>query len=124
MSDAVDSLPPAARLRHEKRAIAIAALQALDPHDAATICAAVLDEAAAGDPRLDPWGDLRADAAFWADCATVAELEVYFASALKRLQNQSLGIHARKRLFWALFASFSVEDQRAFIARVKEERAA
>jgi hypothetical protein len=118
----VDRLPPAARLRHEKRAIAVAALEALDPHDAATICAAVLDVVQAGDPRLDPFGDLRADAEFWADCANAAELEVYFASALKRLKNQSLGIHARKRLVWSLWVAFSPQDQAAFIARLTQRK--
>jgi hypothetical protein len=122
--DIVDRLPLAARLRHEKRAIAIASLEALDPQDAAAIAAAVLDVVAAGEPRLDPWGDLRADAAFWADCANTAELEVYFSSILKKLQNKSLGIRARKRLFWAIWVSLAVEDQRAFFGRATAKGAA
>jgi hypothetical protein len=123
MSD-FDHLPLAARLRHDQRAIAVSSLEALDPKDAATIAAAVLDVVGAGDPRLDPWSDLRADAEFWADCANPAELEVYFASALKRLKNQSLGIHARKRLFWAIWVSLSVKDQQSFLCRATAKEAA
>jgi len=107
-----------ARYRHEMRASAIMTLRALDSRDAAKICATFLDEISAGSPRLDPWGDLRADAEFWADCANPPELEVYFASALKRLDNQALGIRARKRLFAALWTAFTDDERRAFLARV------
>ena len=111
-------LKGAALLRHEKRVTAIMALEALDPQEAATICAAVLEEISAGSPTLDTWSDIRSDAEFWADCANPAELEVYFASALKRLRNQSLGLHARKRLFMAIWTSLSDADRKAFLARV------
>jgi hypothetical protein len=114
----VDCLQPAARLRYEKWAIAKASLEALDPHDAATLCAAVLDVVNAGDPRLDPFGDIRADAAFWADCANIAELEAYFAATLKKLGNQALGKAARKRLFVAIWQSFTIADRQAFLSRV------
>lgn len=129
-----NDLTGAALYRHEKRVKAIKALEDLGPQDIATICAAFLDEISAGSPRLDTWGDIRSDAAFWADCANVAELEAYFAAILKRLGNQALGIYARKRLFvqfWNGFAlpdqkrlymgqwaSFSDADQKAFSARV------
>lgn len=105
-----------ARYRHEKRVTAVMALQSLDPQDAAAIAATVLDEVAAGSPRLDVWGDIRSDAEFWADCANPREIEVYFTSALKRLRNQALGIKARKRMIAALFLSLSDADKRAFIA--------
>jgi len=124
MTGALDRLPPAARMRHEKRAIAVASLEALDPHDAAAIAAAVLDVVAAGDPLLDPFGDIRADAAFWADCANPVELEVYFAAALKRLGDTSLAIHARKRLFWSLWLAFPQADRAAFLDRVMMQEAA
>ena len=125
MTDALERMSPDARLRHGWREAAVYALSHLDPRDASTICAAILDAAAVGDPRLDPWGDLRADAEFWADCANPAELEVYFASTLKRLRNQALGIHARKRLFWAIWVSLSVKDQQSFLSRAtaKEDAA-
>ena len=104
--------------RQEKRVTAIMALEALDPHDAASIAVTVLDVIAAGEPRLDPWADIRADATFWADIANPAELQVYFAAALKRLGNQALGIHSRKRLFVCLWNGFSMPDRTAFLSRV------
>jgi hypothetical protein len=113
-----NNLTGAALFRHEKRVTAVMALEALDPYNAAAICATVLEEMSAGVPLVDPWGDIRADAEFWADCANPAELEVYFASALKRLRNQSLGLHARKRLFMAIWTSFSDADRKAFLARI------
>ena len=113
-----NNLTGAALFRHEKRVTAVMALEALDPRVAATICAAVLDEISAGSPRLDTWGDIRSDAEFWADCANPIEIEVYFASALKRLRHQSLGVHARKRLFMAIWTSFSDADCKAFLARI------
>lgn len=106
---------PQARYRHEKRNTAIIALTDLDLHDAATICVVFLDQIAAGSPGFDLWGDIRADAAFWADCAHPAELEAYFSAALKRLPNQILGIRARKRLLAGLFQSLGGADQKAFI---------
>ena len=107
---------PQARYRNLKRQAAIMALMDLDPKDAAAIAATVLDEYSAGSPYLDAWGDIRADADFWADCANPRELEVYFASTLKRLGNQALGLRARKRLICALFKGFGCADQQAFLA--------
>lgn len=118
IQDAESELTGAARYRHEKRVSAVMALEALDPLDAAAICATVLDEIGAGMPGLDAFGDMRADAEFWADCANPLELEVYFASALKRLRNQALGIKARKRIFAALWVAFTDEERRAFLVRV------
>jgi len=111
-------LTGAARWRHEKRQAAIWALQSLDPQDAAVICATVLDETGAGFPRLDYWGDTRTEADEWALLANAAELECYVASALKRLENQALGINARKRMFAALWVAFTDCERRAFLARV------
>jgi hypothetical protein len=102
----------------EKCLTAIMALEALDPQDAATIAVAVLDEVSAGYPIHTAFGDIQADAAFWADCANVAELEAYFAASLKRLGNQALGIHSRKRLFVLLWNGFALPDRRAFLGRV------
>lgn len=109
---------PEARYRHEKRVTAVMALESLDPQDAAAICATVLDEIAAGDPPHDAFGDIRESAEWWADFANPAELQCYFASALKRLGSQALGIRARKRLFAALWTSFSLPDRKSFLARV------
>lgn len=103
---------------HEKCVTAVMALEALDAKDAATIAAAVLDEISAGYPPYTAFGDIRADADWWADFANVAELEIYFAAILKRLGNQALGIHSRKRLFVLLWNGFALPDRTAFLSRV------
>ncbi|MCA1775711.1 MAG: hypothetical protein LC676_08920 [Loktanella sp.] len=95
------------------------ALTDLDPQDAATICATVLDEIGAGFPRLDWWGDTREEAGEWAYRANSGELEAYFTSALRRLNNQALGLKARKRMICALFQSLSATDQAAFLEWAK-----
>lgn len=102
----------------EKFVTAIMALEALEAQDAASICVAVLDEISAGDPVHTAFGDIRADAAFWADCANIAELEIYFCEILKRLGYRALGIHSRKRLFVLLWNGFALPDRTAFLSRV------
>lgn len=114
----VGDLTGEARYRHLKREAAVMAMMDLAPQDAAAIACTVLDEVAAGDPPYDALGDIRAGAEWWADFANPAELQCYFASAVKRLENQALGIKARKRMFTALWLAFSNEDRRAFLARV------
>ena len=113
---------PGMRLRAECAEALCFAIAQCHPDDAAQIMAAALDDLAAGDPPMrDPFGSLREDAAFWADCANPAELEAYFASALKRLGNRAIGIRARKRLFAALWQSFDTADRMAFLRRVDAE---
>jgi hypothetical protein len=114
----MQALPPAAEYRHYKHELAIMALTDLDPQDAATICCAVLDEVSAGMPGLDPWGDIRASAAFWADTAHSAELETYAAAALHKLGQRSLGKQMRKRLFKDLWRSFTDAERAAFLKHV------
>lgn len=104
--------------RYLKCETAIMALTNLEPQDAAQICAAVLDEAAAGMPGFDPWGDIRADAAFWADIAQPAELEIYFSVALRKLGQRALGRDMRKRLFKDLWRSFSQTERASFLRHV------
>ena len=70
------------------------------------------------DPAFDPFGDLRADASFWAETANPYELEAYFAATLKRLGCTTLGINARKRMIVTLWQSLPPDDQAAFLARV------
>jgi len=107
------------RLRAEWAEALCYAISECHPDDAKQIMAAALESMAAGDPPMrDPFGDLRQDAAFWADCAHPAELECYLASALKRLGYRALGIAARKRLFVALWQSFPLADRQAFLSRV------
>lgn len=100
----------------EKFATAIMALEALEAHDAASICVAVLDEIGAGDPVHTAFGDIRADAELWADYANAAELEIYFAAILKRLGHRALGINSRKRLMARIWASLGSADRAAFLA--------
>lgn len=106
--------------RRMERAEALCnALGDAHPDDAKAITAAYLDAMRAGDPQPhDPFGDLRNDAAFWADCAHPGELEAYFAASLKRIGDRALGIRARKRLFAALWESFDTADRVAFLRRV------
>lgn len=101
--------------------LAIHALNKLSSEDAAIICAAFVEEASAGMPPHDPWGDVRADASFWADCANIVEVEVYFAAALRRLGQTALGIGARKRLLVSIWETLSGDDRLSFLARVDPE---
>ncbi|MFU8863390.1 MAG: hypothetical protein ACNA7O_05710 [Rhodobacterales bacterium] len=109
----------AAQYYHMKCEAAVMALTNLDPQDAAQICVAVLDEAAAGMPGFDSWGDIRADAAFWADVAHSAELEIYAAVAMQKLGQRSLGKQMRKRLFKDLWHSFTETERAAFLGHVQ-----
>lgn len=113
------TLPPAAEYRHYKREMAVMALTDMTPQDAVQICCVVLDEIAAGMPGLDPWGDIRASAACWADTAYPAELEVYFAAALRKLGQRALGKQMRKRVFKELWRSFTDTERAAFLKHVK-----
>ena len=118
LTDTVSDLTGEARYRHLKREAAVHLLMNIDPQDAAVICATVLDEIGAGAPRLDYWTNVRDAADEWAFFANAAELESYFSSAVKRLENQALGIKARKRMFAALWLAFTDDERRAFLARV------
>ena len=109
----------AAQYYQMKREAAVMALTDLDPQDAAQICAAVLEEAAAGMPGFDPWGDIRADAAFWADFAHPAELEIYAAVAMQKLGQRALGKQMRKRVFKDLWRSFTKTERTAFLRHVQ-----
>lgn len=94
------------------------ALGECHPDDARAICAAYLDECAAGMPGFDPWRDIRQDARFWADCAHPAELQHYACAALRRLQGVPMGLGTRKRVFVSIWRSFTDADRRAFLARL------
>lgn len=110
---------PEMQLRAEWAEALCHAIAECHPDDAVQIMTAALDDIAAGDPPMrDPFCNIRDDAEWWADCAHPAELECYFASALKRLGNRALGVKARKRLFVALWKSFPIADQMAFLSRV------
>lgn len=91
------------------------------PALAAEMCAVHLDNLAAGMPGLDPWGDLRADAAFWADSATVPELNAYACAAMRRLEGRMQGRDMRKRMFAAIWRSLTIEDRKAFLRKINVE---
>lgn len=84
----------------------------------ATVFAAALDEMSAGSPPFDPFGNIRDEAAWWADCATPPEVEAYVAAGLRRIERQDFGLAARKRLLVAFYTSLPEADRRAFLARV------
>lgn len=89
------------------------------PDDARAILSAALADLGAGMPEsAHPFGALRADASWWADCAAEAELVEYAAAALRRLEGSVLALSARKRLCAALFQSLGKGDRKAFLARV------
>jgi hypothetical protein len=109
---------PVARLRHERRVSAVLALYCLDPMDAATICTEVLESMETDGPRHDPFGHVRSDARFWADCAPPHEVAAYTVAGLERLQNSPLGRRTRKRVFFALWQTFKISDRFAFLTKV------
>lgn len=84
------------------------------------LCAA-LDTVAGGAPRYDLFSNMREDAAFWADVATPAELEVYAAAALQRITRTTFAERARKRLLWALWETMPQTAKQGFLARVQQE---
>lgn len=107
-----------ARLRMERAVSLGLALGAAHPADAAAICAGYLDATAAGMPGFDPWGDVRADAEYWADAANPAELNAYTCAALRRLGERVQGLEARKRLMAAIWRSLPQTERTAFLRKV------
>lgn len=92
-----------------------------EPQDALQVMSAAMDDLSVGRPQYAAFGDIRADAAHWADFASPAELECYFAASLRALGRRVLGIRARKRLFMSLWIGFSKAEKTAFLARIKRE---
>lgn len=79
---------------------------------------AMLDTVGGGSPRYQGFGDMRADAEWWADLATPVELELYAGAALKRIARTPFAPRAKRRLMAALWQSLTVEERQAFLARV------
>ena len=79
------------------------------------VLCAKLESIGRGMPDSGMWSNLREDAAFWADTATPAELEAYAAAALARIERTTFAERARKRLFQALWRSFTDEERANFI---------
>jgi len=79
-------------------------------------CLAIcLDYVAAGEPPAHALGNIREDAAWWADCATPQELEVYAAAILRRISRATFAEAPRKRLLVALWESLTPDQQAAFL---------
>ena len=95
-------------------------LQAVRPEDirkVSMLLVSWLDDVGAGSPQLDPFGDLRGDAQFWAETAHPAELESYVAAGTRRLERTQLSEAARKRLFVVFWEIMSDADRRKFLQR-------
>ena len=105
------------RLRQERAVSLGLALADAHPEDAAAICAGYLDATAAGMPVLNGFGDMRADAEFWADSANPAELNTYACAALRRLGERVQGLEARKRLMAAIWRSLPQTERTAFLRK-------
>ncbi|MFC3059499.1 hypothetical protein [Paenirhodobacter populi] len=105
--------------RAEATRILAAAIRACEPEDAVQIMAAALEDLGAGMPSPDLlFGRIREDAAFWADCATPVEIEVFVAEGLRKISRQAFCEAARKRIFATLWESFDDASRRAFLGRV------
>ena len=110
---------PADTAQAERLAGALYTLEGLLPAERSAVAAFVLDVTGAGFPELPGYGDLREQAELWADCANHIELEVYTVAGLRRLGRVPLALAQRKRLFGALWITFSEDDRRAFLAKTR-----
>lgn len=82
------------------------------------LCAA-LDTVGGGAPEYAAFGNMRDDARWWADLATPKELEIYAGAALERITRTTFAQRARKRLFMALWRSFTSQEQASFLQKVE-----
>lgn len=72
----------------------------------------------AGPPVHTAFGDVEADADWWADCATPIELEIYAKKALQKMERTTFAPKAKKRLLTMLWASLTENERRDFIRAV------
>ena len=107
------------RVRASRAVDLAVALGAADARDAVQVCAAFLEMCGPESPQFHSlYGGLRQDAEHWADCAGPDVVEAYVAAGLRKIERTAFAERARKRLFAALWDSFSEADRRAFVARV------
>lgn len=85
------------------------------------LCGA-LDTVGGGAPLHTAFGDMRRDAEWWADCATPVELELYAAAALRRIERKTFAERARKRLFMALWRSFTAQQRADFLSAMQKDK--
>lgn len=101
---------------------AMIALARVPVPDRADIACMVIDMCGAGSP--DPVRALferyREDAGFWADSASLPELEAYGAAALREIEDRGGRIPEGmlKRLLVDIWARMPEPDRRAFLARI------
>ncbi|WP_439137497.1 hypothetical protein [Roseicyclus sp.] len=117
----IGELAAAFRTAHLVRLIAghLGAVTPADAPEVIDLLCGWLEGNGAGQPDPDfVFGQLRRDAAFWADIATPAELEAYVAAGLARIERRNFAAAAQKRLFVAFWECMSDADRRAFLARV------
>ncbi|MBU2963348.1 hypothetical protein KO516_21480 [Citreicella sp. C3M06] len=88
----------------------------------AALCVA-LDTVAGGAPRYEIFGDMRADAALWVECATPVEVELYGGAALAAIERRPFAPKAKRRIFAMLWQSMTVEEREAFLSRVMKRAA-
>jgi len=81
------------------------------------LLAGFIEHCGAGSPRLDPFGDIREDARFWADVASPPELEAYVAAGLRRIERTQFARSACKRILVSMWEALPTDDKRAFLAR-------
>jgi hypothetical protein len=112
------SISPASTLRAQYATSLCLALGDAHPVDAACICLAFLEDQMTDGPVTDPFGNVLADARFWADVAPPHEVVAYGTAALLALQKSALGSRTRKNLFVKLWESFPTSDRVAFLSKV------
>ena len=98
---------------------ALMALDDLPPAEATAIAAFTLDTLGAGFPRLPGFGDLREEAALWADAASHWELEAYTVEGLRRLGRVPLALESRRRLLGQLWRTLPDSDRSAFLNKIR-----
>lgn len=82
------------------------AMAACEWDDTERVIVAILEEARIGAPDT-PFGDVDADADFWAGLATYEEFRAYFIASGRKLVDQQLGQRGRMRLIRCILASMS-----------------
>ena len=103
----------------ERLAGALYVLEGLPPAEATAVADYTLAILGAGFPQLRLFEDIRQTAELWADAANHRELEAYTVAGLRRLGRVPLALGQRKRLFKAMWLSFSDDDRRAFLAQTR-----
>lgn len=102
----------------ERLAAELSDVASEDEAEVAGLLVAWVDHVGAGMPDHDPFGGVRADAEFWCDVATPAEIVAYTCAGLRRLGDVEMAAVTRKRLFVALWETMAEADRRAFVSRV------